>query len=602
MNKLLKKILLLVLLCGTVSCDDFLTQDNPNYRDVNEYWENISNIERGLNAAYATLRNRAIYNTREEAFRSDLAWPGAGRPIPKSQGEEYVCYTHTYNNATSFIEDKWEACYTGIFRANQVIRALNKVKDKFKDNLEHWSILMGQARFLRGLFHFYLHSAYNNGKIIIVDEIPYKLEDFHLPLSESSEVVAFFRKDLVYAFENLPVKYENANENLGRITSGVAATVLGTSYLYEYSDNKRQKVNMEKNDEILRTAVRYFNYVINDCEYELVQDPDVLFNEKYEFNNESIFEIVYTDLVRPEINEWDSNSFIQKTAFYTTQYYGGHYLPAWLANAYQTEKVDEKDDRNYCESENDETLDNKELRKISLRASSMVALWLDVYSPWYGAENVPARNKNFSFSDCGFGYYKKFSDCKSYKDDRTKSGMNIVITRLSEVYLMYAECMIEQNNIPEALKYINLIRKRWGLVLLGPAMDKDNTYDELPYNQSTLLKRLQYVEKPLEVSIEGHMTRWIDLRRWGLLEERFKELSEAKYFAVNEQIVAPNKKTYVMNSYGIVKNEAEMKLAPKDNKLIDFEYDMAYKNFDYTRHAYYPIPMNEIERNPNLYK
>jgi len=31
---------------------------------------------------------------------------------------------------------------------------------------------MGQARFFRGVSHFYLHSLYNNGEIVIRDEIP----------------------------------------------------------------------------------------------------------------------------------------------------------------------------------------------------------------------------------------------------------------------------------------------------------------------------------------------------------------------------------------------------------------------------------------------
>ena len=596
-GKILNIITILLLLANT-SCDNYLTELNPNYKEESEYWKNLQEVNRGLSAVYASLRNSAVLNIREEAFRSDMAWPGAGRPIPESQGDEYNCYVHNYNNSSIFIKNKWEACYAGIFRANQVIRALNRLKPTLdsKDG-EKWRTLMGQARFFRGLYHFYLHSAFNKGNIILIDEIPLRLEDFHKPLSSSEEVMKFFREDLRYAYENLPVSYSDAGD-LGRITSGAAATILGTSYLYEFSDTK--------DDNTLDMAMDLFRYVIYDCGYELVQNPDELFNEDYELNSESILEIVYSEDIRPEMGDWNPNNFIQHLAFYTTQWNSGHLLPAWLANAYQTEKIDEKDPRNHFVQKTvnpDGTITETDaVRKISLRASSMVAVWEDVYTPWYLKPNVAEANINFQMSTNGFGYYKKFSDCKTKDKDEQKSGMNIVINRLSEVYLMYAECLIEKGDVNEALKYINEVRKRWGLVLLGQPFDADRTYDGLPYDAKTLMTHLREVEKPLELSLEGHMTRWIDLRRWGMLESNFKKLSEAVYYAVNPSVITPEGKSINMHvtKFGVVRNAAEIKAHPQEYRLIDFEYDKPYQMFDYERHAYYPIPMSEIEKNPNI--
>ncbi|MFR9543080.1 MAG: RagB/SusD family nutrient uptake outer membrane protein, partial [Rikenellaceae bacterium] len=280
---------------GLSSCEDFLTQENPYASSTEEFWSNISECNQSVTAIYATLRNEAILQTHLESFRADLAWPAAGRPVPENSGDEYMCYIHSYNNTSEFIQEKWEACYEGINRANQAIRGLNSIKQSLSDDseLESWVELMAQARFFRGLFHFYLHSAFNNGEIIIIDEIPIEIEDFYLPVSPSDDVISFFREDLRYAYENLPIAYENTTD-LGRVTSGAAATILGTSYLYEFSE----KGDSEKLD----AAMSLFSYVIDDCGYELVQSHLELFTEENEMNSESIFEIVYSASIQSEMS------------------------------------------------------------------------------------------------------------------------------------------------------------------------------------------------------------------------------------------------------------------------------------------------------------
>ncbi len=582
------------------SCDDFLTQEDPNNPSAETFSESLTDADQLLTSVYSALRNEAIYQINYEAFRSDQAWPGSGRPTPYTQGTNYNCYIHNYNYTTSWIDDKWNALYTGIYRANQTIDSLESLLDEMTSDtdIEDWTTLMAQARFFRGLFHFYLHSAFNNGSVILVDSVPVTLDDFHRPVSPADEVMAFFRSDLQYAYENLPIEYEDSATDLGRVTSGAAATILGTSYLYEYSETK--------DGAPLAAAMSLFSYVINDCNYALVQDGDDLFTAANEMNSESIFEIAYDDSTRTDMGDWDAENFTQYIAFYTCAYSTGHFLPAWLANAYQTEAIDENNPRNWYQHDIEGSLAGEtetKVRQMPLRASAMVALWEDVYTPWYLEECVPAVSQNFSYAVCGFGFYKKHTDCKTLDDDILRSGMNIVVNRLAEVYLMYAECLIEKGDIIEALRYINIIRERWGLVLLGADQGDGFTYDGNTYNQSTLLTHLQKVEKPLECSIEGHMTRWIDLRRWGMLESNLKELSESVYYAVNSDgVTSPSNTSYTMsNNYGVVYNAAQMVANPgKASYTIDFEYDTSYQAFKYDTHAYYPIPLGEIEQNPNI--
>ncbi len=599
-RNIITKILPLALAIGVVSCDDFLTQEDPSNPDTETFYESLTQVDQSLTSVYASMRDEAIFQQRYEAFRSDMAYPGFGRPTPSSKDTNYDCYTLNYNYTTSWIDDKWDACYTTIYRANQTIKALEELTYKSEDfeYSDTWYEIMAQARFFRGLMHFYLHSAFNNGSVLLVDSVPEDLEDFYRPLAASEDVKEFFRADLQFAYENLPVEYDDPSEDLGRVTSGAAATALGTSYLYEYN---------ETNDtEYLDVAMKLFSYVMNDCEYELLQDGEQLFNEEYELNAESIFEIVYDDKTQTELGDWDPYNFTQYIGYNSTAYSTGHFLPAWLANAYQNEPIDQTNPRNLYDQVTDTTTGETEemVRKIPLRASAMVALYEDMYTPWYLASCVPAKKKSFGFSDYGFGFYKKHSSCKTQDSDEQQLGVNVVIYRLPEVYLMYAECLIYKGDLTEALRIINILRERWGLVLLGTDLNDGFTYDGKTYDAATLLAQLQQVDKPLECSLEGHMTRWLDLRRWGLLESNLKNLSKAVYYAVSAtETVGCDGITYTNNKYPVVYTASQFADNPQASyETIDFEYDIAASIFNYDTYAWLPIPLGEVQHNPNLYK
>ncbi len=89
--------------------------------------------------------------------------------------------------------------------------------------------------------------------------------------------------------------------------------------------------------------------------------------------------------------------------------------------------------------------------------------------------------------------------------------------RLGEIYLNYAEACNEKpnRNEAEALKYVNLIRKRSGLNNLEEA------YPEVKGNKD-LLRELLRKERMVELAFENH--RYHDVRTWMIAE---KELNES---------------------------------------------------------------------------
>ena len=588
MKKLIFKSIILIFTVGLISScnDEYLNETNPNVIPQDNFWRNLSETDLGLNATYKTLHNPNVLNIIPEILRSDMGYPGYGRPIPENT-EPF--YNHTYTLSSPEVSDKWETNYVGIFRANQVIEALKNIEGTVDDEAE-WTSQMAQARFLRGLFHFYLYSTYNNGSIIIRDFVPVAQDDFYPPLSSAEDVIEFIRDDLEYAYENLYAKGEYPDNDKSRATSGAAATILGTSYLYE------RKYEL---------AMPYFDDVINNHGYELVYDMDLLFTTAGEHNAESIFEITFTETeIQVEESQWTGDSGTNWLNQQTSNTRGA-VGPAWIAHAYKTEPMDPLDSRNYYEDVfNGNALT---LRNVPLRASAMIAIPEDNQTTYYLDGTVTQYNR-FHATSWGFAWWKKYTnhDIVSREGDLPNgavfSSKNVTLNRLADVMLMQAECKIKTGAIDDALELINEIRKRWGLVLLGESgSDPGHTFDGEIYTEESLMHHLMYIEKPLEMAIEGHAIRFLDFQRWKVSEnygfkDRLQELSDLTLYGVHFQYVHPEtgNLTWKWGWTSLVE------VGTGNYKVVDYEYDIPYLNYNEALHGTYPIPLSEININPNV--
>ncbi|WP_163397325.1 RagB/SusD family nutrient uptake outer membrane protein [Flavobacterium fluviatile] len=593
MKRFIYKYTSIVLAVGFLnSCSPDLTETNPNYTDSSNYWNNLTETNKGLTSAYATLLSQFVLNMREEAVRSDMGWYSTVRPTPFPTTDlGYTFWYQTYGNDNQFIERHWAACYRGTFRANQVIEALEKIKAS-SDN-EKWTQQMAEARFLRGLFHFYLHTSFNKGRIIIDDHTPVTNEDFFRSTSSSDAVLAFFRADLKYAYDNLPPT--RTPEELGRATKGAAATLLGTSYLYQ-EEYEAAKVYL--NDVITNSAYKY----------SLVTDMSKLFTTAGEFNAESIFEINFDAKLRPDLGQFDEEILTTRAAFLCFSQNLCVTPPAWVAYAYKTEPMDPKDSRNHLVPTNL----TSPLRNVPLRASAMITLPEDLQTPVYLAPNVLEANPalpmgavNATASIRIFGFYKKYTNHDLYTgeganpDGAQKSSKNITLNRLAEVYLMQAECYAKTGNVQGALDLINKVRARWGLVLYGTSGEYGSarTYDGIAYTADMVMNKLMYVDRPLELSLEGHALRFTDLRRWGIVKSNFERLATDNYYAEDYKFVNSKGTTITKYRISVVKTPGTM-----PSSLVPNEFAIPAQNFVEGVSEYLPIPSNEVARNPNLTK
>lgn len=141
-------------------------------------------------------------------------------------------------------------------------------------------------------------------------------------------------------------------------------------------------------------------------------------------------------------------------------------------------------------------------------------------------------------------YMPKFMNLNFETSPRFNHGDNRLVFRLADVYLMAAECENELNGPGNAYQYIHAIRQRayatqaeWELVGLSQQQFREAIYDERKW----------------ELAAEA--TRRYDLIRWGIYLD-------------------------------VVRN-AEFKTYTPDQNIQD-------------RHLLLPIPLNEIQLNPNL--
>lgn len=96
----------------------------------------------------------------------------------------------------------------------------------------------------------------------------------------------------------------------------------------------------------------------------------------------------------------------------------------------------------------------------------------------------------------------------------TQVGNDFPHLRYADIVLMRAEALAQQNNIAEAVTYLNMTRTRAGLAPLAAADFAD---------KKAFIKELAD-ERGREFALEGH--RWFDLVRLGLAIEYFRDLGQ----------------------------------------------------------------------------
>lgn len=491
------KLLIIVLALCLGACNDMLIEEPRDIMDPAQFFNSDAEAIGAVNGIYSR-GVRYVYNssagTRNFGYLShwgtDLSRPAGGR---ENNFPQHVYTFSTAEDGGGSMRDSWGTFYRTIADANLVLTRVEASKDNFSTEVYNESI--GQAKFLRGLFYWILTNYWGDVPMWLDElNITEVSELLRTPIDEVRNQMVL---DLSDAANKLPSSYSGAN--LGRASKWAAMTLLTKIYM-EQGDWSNAKATAAK--------------IINESPHTLMPEYGMIFGLENEYNNENIWEL-------DAVQDIFSSGRVAR------------YVPR--ANDEPKFKATEV---------------NYDFNGYALLTST------DEFIATFDPDDtrLPFYNLNGVFDDpegdgvydhwvqFNYNYVEKNID---HGSPRGNSGLNSIIYRLADAYLMYAEAENELNGpTDDAYAKINAIRDR----AFG-----NNPEKRLSGLSKDEFRQAIMDERKWELAFEYHR-RW-DLKRWGKLGEAVQSI------AATNPIGAANFQPY---------------------------------------HNLYPIPFQELDLNPGL--
>lgn len=561
-NLIIKSILLLCVALNSCSRDflDKLPQGELSPAQV----ESREGVEGLLIGAYGLLNGNVNGTWGNYAsapsqwlfgeVASDNAHKGSTASDQPNMG---LIESHQPTSTNDNLSVMWRNYYEGIARCNSTLRTLTAVQSGTQPfSAERAAQIQGEARLLRAHYYFLLRRLFE--KIPYIDETISTVDAAVKPNDE--DVYPMIEADLRFALENLAeTKYNN---DAGRVDKTVARAYLGKVLLY-----------LKRYQE----ALPFFTEVINSRPSLVSMEYWNNFNLDTENGPEAIFSVQHA--INPDGSGDNANVGDMLSGLYGTSPVGccGFYQPTIdLVNAYKTDAtglpyLDNSyrtnpyvSDFGLAGAAKDNYRVNTSLRfdpRLDYNVGRRGVQYLD-----YGIMPGDAWIRDPAFA--GPFIIIKTMVPQSKFSSSTVAGaayitaLNVNLIRLSDVYLMAAECNIELGNLPESMRLINLVRQRAANI---PPKTLDGTSagtlaanyvvgQYVAFPSADYARTALRFERRLELAFEGH--RFYDLVRWGIAQQ-------------------------VVPSYA----QFEGSLLP------------AYENITFEpRNAYYPLPQDQIDQ------
>lgn len=535
------------------------------------FWQTDAHAKQGIMACYQAMKYAEVYN---QFFSMDcLSDIGTGYD---NQGYWDIS-RGVWTASHSYARNRWQQTYEGVARTNIAIKNItesNTISEEVK------SLTIGEAKFMRALFYFFLTNHY--GGVPIYDET-WDYNASYMDMTKARESINtvrdFIIQDLGEAINALPVAW--AQSDYGRATKGAAYALRGKVYLYN------QQYDL---------AVKDFEEIVLDPSnlgygYELYPDYAELFLPGGDESSEMIFAIQNMsgtgsfNLGMPYAHYMGSNAAIGVSWNNAMPSVGlvdsyelkdgrpfdwDEFIPGFNDNQEIREKTfiatlseDRKTVDQYPEYY-DELLDMYEQRDPRMKQT--IILPYTHYIGWVGnrdreCEYVVATGVTTTngFIVVNRGYraylYRKFvpeGNMGGLVTSRSHIPINYPIIRYADVLLMLAESYNETDQIDKAVNCINQVRQRPSTNL--PELNSGPVWLEARTKEDVFNRIMQ--ERAVEFPAEGH--RYYDIKRWELGVE-------------------------MLNG-----NE------------IDFLGNTLYVNKFENKDYFWPIPTAEMDRNPNL--
>lgn len=425
---------------------------------------------------------------------------------------------------TNFLDDKWTADYDGVARANTVIIAADNATD-MTDAQKAEAI--GEARFLRGHFHFDAKMMWKN--IPYVDET---VSNFNV-LTNTADIWPQIEADFRFAFNNC-----NETQPLaGQANKWAAACYLAKCYMFEQKFAQAKAIL----DSIITSGknAQGVAYALTSCYHDN-------FDVGTENNSESVLQTNFSvDPTSLPDNANLGETGVSPVGTAADVTYGYWKQPSFnVVNAFKTDAnglpmmdASGNDTSNVTNMKNDMgipsstpfvpyqgTVDPRLDWTVGRRGVPYLDWGVDPGQNWvasqtFGGPYVNIKNM-FTSAEQGAG----FGGIISAYYYVGNSAVNYNIIRYAEVLLWAAEAEVEVGSLEQARTYVNMIRAR---AMNGCKVPIDHSTGSPSANYSMGLYTTTWTDQAyaraavrfehrLELAEEGH--RFFDLVRWGIAQ------------------------------------------------------------------------------------
>lgn len=460
MKKLTSIYLGILISLGLSSCTDKFLDAVPNDQlSGATFWKTESDINMALAGAYRGWENGMDVVMRDAMTDNDYSWMAVTGYQQVGNGTVNPQNVTIGNGGRVF-------SYTQIRKYNS-----------FLENIEGMTLdatlkekLKAEVRFLRA-YDYFLKSMFFGDMPLITKTIPSTELPARTPVAQ---IQAFILDELDKISKILPV--QNNITAKGHMTRGSALALKARLELYmgKYAD-----------------AMASSKAVIDMGVYELYPNYEQLFYRQNKANNkEAIAEIQHIQ------NDYATSIPWQR-------------LPAWKGgyseNAVSRSIVDEYETKNGLKITEDPTYDpqnpfeNRDPR-LAMSIAYPGSIWFGrIYTaldPQFGGSSNPDYYLNDGSKAAQMS--KKYLDAGIQNAERQNFDAPIMVIRLAEMYLTYAEAAFESGqNLVLGLEYLNKVRTRAGQI-----------------NATALTRDLIRRERRVELAFEG--LRYFDIKRWDL--------------------------------------------------------------------------------------
>ncbi|GAA4317036.1 RagB/SusD family nutrient uptake outer membrane protein [Mucilaginibacter gynuensis] len=416
----------------------FLDLSDPTKKNADQFYKTEEQIKQAVSGAYSSLQDHVNSQYIFAEMSSDNTTIQLN-PSDRGQNDRVEAFEFWNLTATNVnIADLYNQSYNALYNVNFALSRIDGVAGMSDQKKAQYK---GELQFIRAYYYFNL-VRYFGPVVLITEPLATSSDAFKTTRSSEADVYAQIVKDLTGASANLPAKSEYAGDDIGRASKGSALGLLGKVYL-TLKDYPKAEATLRQ---------------VLGLGYSLVPVYANVFDINNKNNSESLFEVQYQG--GNALGEWSSfiyifaprNSAGAVTGFSTSNPQGWNIPTKNLIGEFEA---------------------GDERKSVALKEGYTNAAGTFVPIPFVNKYNHPHT-------------------IEGRTDD------NWPVLRYSDVLLMLAEAINEQNGPGNAYTYINQVRKRAGLGEISGL------------SQEAFRTAIRH-ERRVELAFEND--RWFDLKR-----------------------------------------------------------------------------------------